>query len=158
MYMTAKDGLDVLRRCTKGLRHEANRWASVEVQRGRLLAGALAGAWRTWPSPWTPSTRALEEIAPLLLKSGTAGLAWRRISSSDLPSRNAALDLREAHRHDVLQAALREHQLVQSLKLLDSARIAPLLAKGWAVARLYPERGLRPYGDIDLYVRPGQYP
>jgi hypothetical protein len=26
--------------------------------------------------------------------------------------------------------------------------------KGWAVARLYPEPGLRPYGDIDLFVRP----
>ena len=33
----------------------------------------------------------------------------------------------------------------------------PLLVKGWAVARLYPERGLRPYGDIDLCVRPEQY-
>ena len=33
----------------------------------------------------------------------------------------------------------------------------PLLVKGWAVARLYAERGLRPYGDIDLCVRPEQY-
>ena len=33
----------------------------------------------------------------------------------------------------------------------------PLLVKGWAVARLYPERGLRPYEDIDLCVRPEQY-
>jgi putative nucleotidyltransferase-like protein len=65
---------------------------------------------------------------------------------------NAALDLRQAYRYEVLQAALREHQLIQSLKLLRSARIEPMLAKGLAVARLYPERGLRPYGDIDLYV------
>jgi len=93
-----------------------------------------------------------------LIKSGTAGLAWRRISNSNLPSCNAALDLRQAYRYEALQAALREHQLIQSLTLLHNARIEPLVAKGWAVARLYPERGLRPYGDIDLYVRPEQYP
>ena len=40
---------------------------------------------------------------------------------------------------------------------LRSAGVEPLLVKGWAVARLYPERGLRPYGDIDLCVRPEQY-
>jgi hypothetical protein len=85
-------------------------------------------------------------------------LAWRRISHSGLPSCNAALSLREAYRYEVLQAALREHQLIESLKLLHGARIEPVLAKGWAAARLYPARGLRPYGDIDLYVRPEQYP
>jgi hypothetical protein len=35
--------------------------------------------------------------------------------------------------------------------------VEPLLAKGWAAARLYPEPGLRPYGDIDLCVRPEDY-
>ena len=39
---------------------------------------------------------------------------------------------------------------------LGEAGIEPLLAKGWAVARIYPERGLRPYGDIDIFVRPEQ--
>ena len=41
--------------------------------------------------------------------------------------------------------------------MLRSAGVEPLLVKGWAVARLYPEHGLRPYGDIDLCVRPEQY-
>ena len=44
-----------------------------------------------------------------------------------------------------------------AITLLRSAGVEPLLVKGWAVARLYPERGLRPYGDIDLCVRPEQY-
>jgi hypothetical protein len=35
--------------------------------------------------------------------------------------------------------------------------VEPLLFKGWAVAQLYPEKGLRPYGDIDLCVHPSQY-
>jgi hypothetical protein len=41
--------------------------------------------------------------------------------------------------------------------MLRNAGAEPLLAKGWAVARLYPEPGLRPPGDIDLCVRPEQY-
>src|SRR5262249_5230360 len=35
--------------------------------------------------------------------------------------------------------------------------IEPLLFKGWAIARLYPEPGLRASGDIDLCVRPEEY-
>ena len=31
------------------------------------------------------------------------------------------------------------------------------MGKGWAIARLYPKHGLRPYGDIDLYVSPEQW-
>jgi hypothetical protein len=31
------------------------------------------------------------------------------------------------------------------------------LAKGWAVAGLYSERALRPYGDIDICVRPEEF-
>jgi putative nucleotidyltransferase-like protein len=34
--------------------------------------------------------------------------------------------------------------------------VEPILFKGWAAARLYPEEGLRPYADIDLCVRPEQ--
>ena len=56
-----------------------------------------------------------------------------------------------------LQAGPKEGQIVQAITLLRSAGVEPLLVKGWAVARLYPERGLRPYGDIDLCVRPEQY-
>src|SRR5216684_8074063 len=109
MHMMPRSGLDVLRRLAeRGLRCESGRRATMDVQRGRALARALAGAWRTLPSPWTLPTTALEEITPLLVKSGTAGLAWRRISNSDLPSSNAALHLRQAYRYEVLQAALRE--------------------------------------------------
>ena len=56
-----------------------------------------------------------------------------------------------------LQARRQEGQIGQAITLLRSAGVEPLLVKGWAVARLYPERGLRPYGDIDLCVRPEQY-
>src|SRR5262249_10311897 len=34
--------------------------------------------------------------------------------------------------------------------------VEPILVKGWAAARSYSERGLRPSGDIDLLIRPSQ--
>jgi hypothetical protein len=44
--------------------------------------------------------------------------------------------------------------LARALRLFADAGIEPVLAKGWAVARLYPQVGLRPYGDLDLHVSP----
>jgi hypothetical protein len=52
---------------------------------------------------------------------------------------------------------MHECAFVASLTCLRSAGIDPVLGKGWAAARLYPEPGLRPYGDFDLCVPPGQY-
>jgi hypothetical protein len=46
---------------------------------------------------------------------------------------------------------------MQALALRRSAGVEPILVKGWAVARLYPEPGLRPYWNIDLCCRPDQY-
>ena len=39
---------------------------------------------------------------------------------------------------------------------MTATGLQPILIKGWAAARLYPETGLRPYGDIDVCVRPDQ--
>ena len=50
-------------------------------------------------------------------------------------------------------AELQEREIVQAFELLRSEGIEPLLAKGWAVTRLYPGPGLRSYTDIDLCVR-----
>lgn len=62
--------------------------------------------------------------------------------------------LRQAFRAQVLESAVHAHQLGEVTALLRAANVHALLAKGWAVARLYPEPGLRPYGDLDLYVTP----
>ena len=56
-----------------------------------------------------------------------------------------------------MQTALRERSLQQAISLLRQAGVEPVLVKGWAIARLYPEPGLRPYCDIDLCVLPEQY-
>ena len=53
-----------------------------------------------------------------------------------------------------LHAALREQDLGPVVERLREAGIEALFFKGPAVARLYPEPGLRPYGDFDVLVAP----
>jgi hypothetical protein len=103
------------------------------------------------------TTDELAAVIPLLLDSGAGAIAWCRIRESDLGTSDGALLLHQAYRLHSLQATLHEREFPNILQLLHSAGIEPLLGKGWAIARFYPESGLRPYGDVDLYVRPGQY-
>jgi hypothetical protein len=49
-----------------------------------------------------------------------------------------------------------EQQLREVVSLLRNQGIEAILTKGWALGRLYPETGLRPYGDLDLLVFPHQ--
>jgi hypothetical protein len=55
-----------------------------------------------------------------------------------------------------MRAAVHEAELERLLQALQSANIRSILLKGWAVGRLYPESGLRPSGDIDLWIDPAQ--
>lgn len=52
---------------------------------------------------------------------------------------------------------MRERAVKRLIAILRSVKIEPILVKGWAIARIYPEKGLRPYGDVDLCVPPEQY-
>jgi len=64
------------------------------------------------------------------------------------------LELQNAYRLHTVDALHQELRLAQALRLFASEGIEPVLAKGWAVARLYPQKGLRPYGDLDLHISP----
>ena len=131
--------------------------AAALIDRGKAVAALLGGSWRVpCPEPHI-SDDELTAIAPLLLLSGAAGLAWRRIAHSHLVDCPAAHELRAAYRLQTLQAALHARTIVSATATLSAAGIQPVLVKGWAIARLYPEEGLRPYGDIDLCVPPEQY-
>jgi hypothetical protein len=66
----------------------------------------------------------------------------------------AAAELRDAYRYHALEASLGLRDVSRAVTALASAGVEPVLLKGWAAARLYPEPGLRPYSDVDLYVRP----
>ena len=130
---------------------------SQTLNKGSLIAQVLAGSWRQSPSPLEISVEELDAVAPSLLKSGAAALAWKRVSQSELRGSPAALELEQAYRLHALQSAIHEREIKDVLALLGRAGIEPVLVKGWAVARLYRESGLRPYGDIDLCVNPEQF-
>jgi hypothetical protein len=117
----------------------------------------LTGSWRRSPTAFACTASELEEIAPLLQMSGAAALCWWRIQSSSLRDIPVAKSFQQAYRLNTLQAAVNQQTIEETIALLRSVEIDPILVKGWAVARVYPEHGLRPYGDIDICVRPEQF-
>ena len=96
-------------------------------------------------------------MTQLLLKAGAGGLAWSAIRNSPLRDSVVADLFQAAYRMQSLQSKLHERSLKKVIPALRAAGVEPLLVKGWAIARLYPEPGLRPYFDLDLCVRPGDY-
>jgi hypothetical protein len=87
-----------------------------------------------------------------LLETGAGSLAWWRVRSSGLGTSPAGRQLRQAYRKHTLEAVAHEKHLQRLIQLMHAGGLDPILIKGWATARLYPESGLRPYGDIDLCV------
>ena len=123
---------------------------------GELVAKVAARAWRPHVESLPISPLDVQRIVPLLLATGMAALAWRRLESLGLPLVGPVLELREAYRKHFIDAALHDFNTREIFKRTGAAGIEPILFKGWALARLYPDNGLRPYGDIDLWVRPGE--
>jgi hypothetical protein len=122
-----------------------------------LLAAVLAGSWRASPPEPGLTGEDLARLVPSLVGSGAAALAWWKVRGSALEGCAAAETLRQSYRRQALQSALQEWEVEHVFELLRSAGVETVLLKGWGAAGLYPERGLRPPGDIDLCVRPGQY-
>jgi hypothetical protein len=121
----------------------------------RELAALLAGSWREPRVPFDGAAEQVAALAPLLLGSGAAGLAWRRIEDTPAASCAEAAGLRDAQRTYTLHHWVHQREIKTVLGLLHEAGLDPVLIKGWAAARLYPDPGLRPYGDIDLCVPTG---
>jgi hypothetical protein len=128
-----------------------------KISRACLVAAALSGAWRVEPPAASLSAEELQLVAPLLDVSGAGALAWWRLRRTPLRETEAARGFRQSYRLQTLKAAVREAEIESLFALLHSEGVDALLVKGWAAGRAYPEQGLRPAGDIDLYVPPGQY-
>src|SRR5713226_6695336 len=124
---------------------------------GNLVARVLSGAWRVAPKPPNISAAELSAVTPLLNATGDAALGWWRIRNSELATSTAGRQLHEAYRRFRLAALVHEREIKYVFSLLRAEGIEPVLVKGWAIARHYPDRGLRPYGDIDTCVRPDQF-
>lgn len=121
---------------------------------GELVARALRGAWRAKDlPPFDLSETELDQITPLLMGSGTAALGWRVVERSALRESSSGELLHQAYRLQSLQAEIQQQKIEKVFRLLREAALDAILAKGWAAAGLYPNRTLRPYGDIDICVR-----
>ncbi len=127
------------------------------METGRSIAEILEGSWRASPPPLKSLPPLLPIASQVLLKTSAAGLGWRRLSRTEFKDLPDATRLHQAYRLHTLQAVIHEQETAQAFAYLRSAGVEPILGKGWAIARLYPEHGLRPYGDIDLFVRPEEY-
>jgi hypothetical protein len=124
---------------------------------GVVIAKVLSGAWREYAAAPHLSKAELSLVAPLIYQSGDAGLAWWRIRTSSLARSPMGRLLHDAYRHLRLAARAHEREIKEVISFLREEGIEPVLVKGWAIARRYPDFGLRPYGDIDLCVRPDQF-
>src|SRR5712692_11964586 len=125
---------------------------------GRLVATSLEGSWRTSPPPeFHLSTEEFEEVTPLLYDSGAVALGWWRIRGTALRETPSGELLHQAFRLLALQANIHQTKIQKLFRLMRAEDVEPILLKGWAVARLYPQPALRPYGDIDLFVRRQDY-
>jgi Uncharacterised nucleotidyltransferase len=124
---------------------------------GALVSAILAGSWRAQPPPLSFSLSDLNEVTPLLYESGAASLGWQRIKADESAANSPSGHLlHQAYRLQLLHASITEAKIRKVFQLLRGEGIEPLLFKGWSVARLYPQPGLRPYGDLDILVRPEQ--
>lgn len=128
---------------------------------GLRVSKLLTGAWRDCAQAFNPapnlSEAELTDILPLLCESGAGGLAWWRVRNTPLRDTESGRQLHEVYRRFRLAALVHEREIGYVLSLLRAEGIEPVLVKGWAIARAYPDPGLRPYGDIDLCIRPDQF-
>jgi len=126
---------------------------------GSNVARVLRGSWRDTgnTSGCVLSEAELTEITPLLCHLGAGALASWQLRDTALASCPAGHKLREIYLRHRLSALLHEREIAQVITLLSAEGIEPVLIKGWAIARRYPDYALRPYGDVDLCVRPDQY-
>ncbi len=118
------------------------------------LASTLRNAWRNDAAPVLPRAHVdLSAWAERLIEGGVGAIAWWRIRDSEFASTPEIARLQTAFRHHALTAARQERDLPHLLAHFNHAGIEPILFKGWTLARLYPHRALRPFGDFDLLVR-----
>jgi Uncharacterised nucleotidyltransferase len=124
--------------------------------RGEPLALALAGtlrhAWRRESEPFDLPAIDRRAWAERLVAGGVGALAWWRIRQTALAAVPEASALQEAFRFHGVSAARNERDLRHLLDHFNDAGIEPILFKGWTLARLYPQKALRPFGDFDLLV------
>ena len=122
---------------------------------GQIIAATLARAWRRRQSTELEIAASdLQAIAAHLRRSGAAGLAWWRIRDTALANSSCAASLQHDYRLQALRCAAYELRIAYLFRLFEQAAVDAILLKGWGSASFYADVTLRPYGDIDILVRP----
>src|SRR5215831_2764377 len=124
-----------------------------KISRGRSVARFLSGSWNGSSSSITADE--LGQICELITTCGAGGLGWWKLRETNLKDSQIGELFQAQYRFQTLKAGLHELHLKKVIPLLRANGVEPLLVKGWATARLYPEPGMRPYLDLDLCVTPG---
>lgn len=117
----------------------------------KALLAVLAGAWRDQVEYLTLSLEELEQVTPSITARGLGGFLSRRIDPR-YSGEQFFLQLQGDFRLSRSQAIVHEIQVRDVFSRMHSAGVEPILFKGLALARHYPDSGLRPYGDIDLWL------
>ncbi len=120
-----------------------------------LVGRILSGAWRASPPPCDLTPAEINLVTPLLNSSGGTGLGWWRVK--DTPLAPYAETLRGSAQLLALDEIAKQEALSELCALLNGIGVTPLLFKGWAAARSYPQGWMRPYGDFDLLVRDAEF-
>src|SRR5262245_34054465 len=107
---------------------------------------------QAWQAPSTrgacpPLDRPPDVVA--LVAGGVAPLAWKRIEKTAAARTRWGRLLHDHYYRSVMEADRLVCFLRFCVGILDSARLEPILVKGWAIARLYSEPALRLFSDID---------
>ena len=131
-----------------------NRASAAQIE---ILLKLLSGGWRDSPTELQISSEELSNLLSLILDSGAAPLTWWRLRNRDDKDERVAQELLNSYRYATIQGDLLQHEIKELFSFVRLAGVEPVLVKGWAVARFYPEPGLRPCGDIDICVHPAQY-
>jgi hypothetical protein len=134
-----------------------HRRSDKSLVKSHWISDVLTAGWRDTAAPTNLSQLDLASVSTLILGSGAGALGWAKLRNSELHSCAAAIEFQQAYRHHTIEAAIHERDIKQVFGLLRSHGIEPVLVKGWSVARLYPEKGLRPYDDTDIVVRPADW-
>lgn len=94
----------------------------------------------------------------LCRKQGTAPLVYNELlKHSDVVPKERMMVMRQVCMQNMLGQQKLMQILKQSFEALEDKGVKPVLLKGFGLAQLYPLPYLRSWGDLDVYVGPGQY-
>ena len=123
------------------------------INHGRRVASILNGAWR--PDAAKLRDGDLADIARRLQDDGLSSLIWNRLPPAMRRTRWGR-EFRQGAIGDSWAAGRLDDILVAVVAAMRKSGVEPIVTKGWAVARYYPSPANRPYGDVDISVRPDQ--